>query len=256
MNYTLSRILLFLPFLLCISSFSGSSPQKAHTDLPKEETECSALLPQTEDRGKDYLDSFIFFGESTTYHMKDREVLRGGKHTTQIWAPDAGTVNLDLSTAALPLRYPETGEYLTLGEAAAKKRPRYLVLTFGLNGAVQKIRLGEEYYKRCYRSLIDSVIASSPHTKILLQSAFPVAENMDMSRYTVSVRELNGYIDRINHWTLELAKEYGIGYLNTTEILKDENGFLKQTYQNGDGHHLTRDAYLEILYYIRTHGCE
>ncbi len=249
MKSKLSRILFLLLLLLLLPAC-----QKQRVASPEKETECSALLLQTEDMGQDYLDSFIFFGESTTYHMKDREVLRGGKSTKQIWAPDSGTVNLDHTTPTVPLYYPDTGEYLTVGQAAKKKQPAYLVLTFGLNGAVGKIKRGEAYYKDCYRALLDSVRAASPHTHIILQSAFPVAKNMDMSRYSITTEKLNEYLDRINVWTKELAEEYGLRYLNTAEILKDEDGFLKLTYQNGDGHHLTREAYLEILYYVRTHG--
>lgn len=249
MNTTLSRILSLLLFLLLLPAC-----QERKENPPEKETECSVLLLPTEDMGQDYLDSIVFFGESTTYHMKDREVLRGGKNTRQIWAPDSGTVNLDHSTPAIPLFYPDTGEHLTVGEAAKKKQPKFLVLTFGLNGAVQKIKRGENYYKDCYRALLDCIKEASPNTRIILQSAFPVAKNMDMSRYSVSVQALNESIDQINTWTEELAEEYEIRYLNTAEILKDESGFLKHSYQNGDGHHLTREAYLEILYYIRTHG--
>ncbi len=251
MKSTLSRILSLVLFLLCVPSCSAKLPPSI-----QKETECASWLTPTEDMGQEYLDSFLFFGESTTYHMKDREVLRGGKDTKQILAPDSGTVNLDHTTKNIPLRDPETGEHVTIGEALSKKCPERLILTFGLNGAVQKVKRGEDYYKGCYRSLLDCIREASPKTKILLQSAFPVAKNMDMSRYSISVEELNQNLDQINEWTHELAEEYSIGYLNTSEILKDENGYLKFEYQNGDGHHLTREAYLEILYYIRTHGYE
>ena len=249
MHHTLSRFSILVLVLLLLPSCTYASEVSIEKD-----TECSVLLLPTEDMGEEYLDSFIFFGESTTYHMKDREVLRDGKDTNQIWAPDSGTVNLDLTTCTIPLLYPDTGEHLTLGEAAARKKPPYLVLTFGLNGAVQKVKRGEDYYKSCYRSLIDCIQEASPDTRIILQSAFPVSDCMDVSRYSVTVWELNGCIDRLNEWTRELSEEYGLRYLNTAEILKDERGFLMSSYQVGDGHHLTRDAYLEILYYIRTHG--
>ena len=48
--------------------------------------------------------------------------------------------------------------------------------------------------------------------------------------------------------------ENGFAYLNTSEILKDQNGFLLFEYQSGDGYDLTEEAYRQILYYIRTHG--
>ena len=177
MKYKLLRILSLTLSLLML----GGCVRQEEIPASAEE-EDKALLEETEDYGQDYLDSFIFFGESTTYHMKDRAVLRDGKDTRQVWAPDSGTVNLDTTTSSLLIRYPETGEYLTVGEAAAKKQPSYMMLTFGLNGAVQNVKRGAEYFKSCYLALIHSILSASPQTKIILQSAPPVAEEMDMSR--------------------------------------------------------------------------
>ena len=214
----------------------------------------NAILALGEDLGEEYIDGFIFVGESTTYHLKSRGVLKGGRDTRQVWATEGGTLNLDLSTASVKIIYPPTKERLTIAEAAARERPRYMVFTFGLNGAVQNIKRGREYYKSCYLSLINSVREASPDTRIILQSAPPVASNMDMSNYSVDFRTLNEYIATINSWALELAADEGVRYLNTAEIMKDASGALRYELQVGDGHHLTEGAYLEMLNYIRTHG--
>ncbi len=213
----------------------------------------AAALPQGVDMGQEYIDSFVFLGESTTYHLKNRGVLSGGTDTKQVWGTENGTINLDMTITKLPIVYPETKELLTVGEAAARKRPARIFLCFGLNGAVANIRKGSEYFKSCYRLLIDEIRRNSPSTEILLASAFPVAENMDMSRYTVDLDTLNEYIKTINSWTCELAAEYGLGYLNVAECLTDEKGRLRLEYQSGDGHHLTAAAYRRVLEYIRTH---
>ena len=244
--------LLLITLALSLMLASCTSPKQSES-LPCNESE-SALLGRTDDLGEEYLDSFIFFGESTTYHLKSRGVLRGGTNTKQVWAPVSGTLNLDFTTKNAMIVYPETGEQITVADAAARSRPEYLVMTFGLNGAVQKIAKGEKFFKGSYKLLIDSVRSASPNTRIILQSAFPVASNMDMSSYTVSASTLNRYIDTINAWTLELASEEGLRYLDTAEILKNNEGFLFYEYQCGDGHHLTTEAYKRILAYIRTHG--
>ena len=213
----------------------------------------AAALPQGVDMGQKYIDSFVFLGESTTYHLKSRGVLSGGADTKQVWGTENGTINLDMTITKLPIVYPETKELLTIGEAAARKKPERIFLCFGLNGAVGNIRKGEEYFKSCYRLLIDEIRKNSPSTEILLASAFPVAENMDMSRYSVDLDTLNTYIKTINSWTCELSAEYGIGYLNVSECVSDNDGRLRLEYQSGDGHHLTAEAYRRILEYIRTH---
>lgn len=250
-SFTLILLLAFSPLTSCRKAPAVETLSTTDSDG---ETEPSVILSPTEDFGQEYLDSFIFFGESTTYHLKSRGVLSGGTETTQVWGPDSGTVLLDRSIRTLKLRYPETDELLTLSEALQRKKPDYLLLCFGLNGAVQKLKQGKEAYQSCYRLLTDTVKAESPDTKIILQSCFPVAANMDMSRYSITLDELNAAIRTINEWTLSLAETEGFRYLNTAEILSDEAGRLRMEYQSGDGHHLTREAYQKILHYIRTHG--
>lgn len=253
------RSILALPLLLTLTLCACSAEPSLSVSAPPAEVEeknDSVILQETEDAGQAYLDRFIFFGESTTYHLKNRGVLSGGTETLQVWGPDNGTVNLDSTVTTLKIRYPDTGEYLTVGEAAAKKRPDYLLLTFGLNGAPQNLKRGKEAYLSVYRKLLDELQAASPTTQIILQSCFPVASNMDVSNYSLTLDELNDAIRTINRWTLTLAEEYELPYLNTAEILTDEDGRLKLEYQNGDGYHLTREAYLEILRYIRTHCVE
>lgn len=214
------------------------------------------LLREDEDAGEEYIDSFIFLGESTTYHMKSRGVLRGGTETEQVWSNRLGTINLDGTVAGLCVVYPETGEELPLGDALRRSKPQRILLTFGLNGAVDKIRRGREYFCACYRDLIEVIRASSPNTEIILQSCFPIGESMDMSAFTVDAATLNGYICEINGWTLSLAAEEGLGYLDTCEALMDGRGFLRSEYCAEDAYHLNTDAYAEILRYIRTHPSE
>ena len=257
MKQKLFRFTLLLATVCCLVSCQRTQTLPTLLTEEAEKTEAEnppTVLRETADLGQSYLDSFVFLGESTTYHLINRGVLSGGQKTTQVWGPDSGTVNLDTTICSLRIRYPDTGEQLTVREATERKKPAYLVLTFGLNGATQNVRKGKDYYKACYRMLLDEIRSASPNTKIILQSCFPVAKNMDMRYYTVSAKELNDYIEIINSWVLELAEEYGLRYLNTGEILTDKEGFLLNDYQNGDGYHLTKEAYVKILHYIRTHG--
>ncbi|MBE6531753.1 MAG: hypothetical protein E7679_06690 [Ruminococcaceae bacterium] len=247
------KIRLSIPIIALALTLALTSCSKDTTDVDAQGAMSEAILGVTEDSGQGYIDSLIFVGESTTYHLKSRGVLSGGTETQQVWASKSGTLNLDMSTKNAKIIYPETGELMTISHAAERSQPEYIVFTFGLNGAVQNISKGEEYYKSCYLSLINSVRAVSPETRIILQSAFPVASNMDMTNYSVDVKTLNEYIDTINSWTLDLAISEGLRYLNTSEILKDGSGYLRYELQVGDGHHLKTEAYTEILEYIRTH---
>ena len=252
----LSVLLLCGLALFCSCSQSVKSPDESE---PSQYTNTSlekplSPLPQSEDMGQKYIDSFVFIGESTTYHLKSRGVLSGGNETTQVWAPKSGTLMLDSTTASCRIVYPETNEEIDLKEATARKKPQYFMLTFGLNGATKNISKGKDYFTSAYKKLIDTILSASPDSLIILQSCFPVAKNMDMTNFSVDVSTLNKHIDTINSWTQELADENGLAYLNTSEILKNQDGFLFEDYQVGDGYHLTKEAYIEILKYIRTHA--
>ena len=257
--FSLFIVIIYMWMSSCSARESESEEDKVlytQTEAPKPNLSLSkdVFLAQSEDAGEKYVDSFVFLGESTTYHLKSRGVLNGGRETKQVWAPKSGTLMLDRSTASCRIVYPETGEELDIYEAVKRKKPKYIMLTFGLNGAAKNISSGSEYFKDCYSRLIDRIQSAAPDTVIILQSCFPVAENMDMTSYKVSVAELNKYIDTLNLWTQELAMELELGYLNTAEILKDEKGFLRSEYQVGDGYHLTAEAYKQMLYYMRTHA--
>ena len=246
-------LILTLISSLCftLASCKIDTQNGADTEVMKTD---EVLLKETADGGEEYIDSFIFIGESTTYHMKSRGVLSGGQDTKQVWSTKGGTMTLDLTVDKIRIVYPETGEELTFYEAATRKKPEYVIMTFGLNGAVQNIKRGEEYFKSCYKKLIGAIKTASPSTKIILQSAFPVAENMDMSAYTVDISTLNEYIDTTNEWTRKIAEEENCKYLDTNKILKDKNNNLRRDLQSGDGYHLNAEAYREILHYIRTHA--
>ena len=77
---------------------------------------------------------------------------------------------------------------------------------------------------------------------------------MNTSAYSVDARTLNGYISTLNGWAKNMASEHGYEYIDTWEVLVGNDGFLLNKYHVGDGHHLTAEAYLEMLEFIRTHA--
>lgn len=246
-----------ISIMICISLLCSCVTEEAPPSVSAEadaEGAASAILPPTADMGEGYIDGFVFFGESTTYHLKSRGVLKDGKNTAQVLHDSSGSAILNPETYEMKLVYNDSDAPLPFGEAIRKRKPKFLLLTFGLNGAAATVKRGKDYFFDCYLSLINTAKKASPQTVIILQSCFPVAENMDMSRYTVSVDGLNKKIKIINGWTLELCENEGLPYLNTQEVLTDENGRLRYEYQAGDGHHLTTEAYVKIIKYIRTHG--
>ncbi len=201
-------------------------------------------LPETPDAGMAYQDKLIFVGDSLTAHLVAREVLTGGKMTKQVWRTENNMLNLNSEVTAAKIIYPETGESMTIAEAAGKSKPEIMIVTLGTDWGVSF--LTETDFKACYTALIRDIQTASPDTTVILQSIFPV---------TTSAKLKNDKIDVCNGWVREIAAECGCPYLDTQTVLKGADNALKPEYCNSsDGIHLHKEAYEVILQYIRTHA--
>lgn len=222
--------------------------------LPTQVDPLTVTLAETPDAGMKYIDKMIFFGESTTAHLRSRGVLTGGTGTKQVWSDASGTRMLSSRTTSEPIVYPETGESLTIAEACARSQPEYLVLCFGLNGINGFIQ-NKSSYVNAYNKLIRSIHEVSPNTKIILQAVYPAAEGSSSQAFGWDIATLNENINTINSWLPEIAATHeNVRYADTAAVLKNANGTLGASFDNGDGIHLTAEAYQEILAYLRTHA--
>ena len=155
--------------------------------------------------------------------------------------------------ADVKILYPQTGEELTIKEAARKAQPEYLVITLGVTGGVSS-NLEEEDFKRIYRTVVDGILEVSPDTKIILQSILPVTK---VNQYEKTIT--NDKIIPFNGWVADLAKEYytaekNVYYADTFSALVDEEGYMRAEYGSGDGLHPCLAGYQAILRYLRTHA--
>ena len=203
------------------------------------------VLPLSEDAGSDYINKLIFLGDSTTYGLRAYKMLEGGKETTKVWTPASGTLTLSNASFATVV-YPETGEELTIKQAVEKKKPEYLVITLGVNGVSF---MGEDYFKSEYKKIIETVKDTSPDTKIICQSMFPVARS-----YKSLSSINNDKIRTANKWIVEIAAETGVKFVDTYSALADSEGWLPESWHNGDGMHLNTESFTVELNNLRTHA--
>ncbi len=195
------------------------------------------------------LEKVCFFGDSTTYGLFKYNVNNSGIHSEnyytlskeQIWVPKDGTFYLgNLATARIAL---SDGRNLSPFETAKELKPQYLIITVGINGLCS---WNKESFTKYYVKMLDIFKEASPKTNLVLQSVFPsgscVSENL--KGFT------NDKIDLLNSWIREIAENRSLKYLNTQEALKDENGYLKNEFQNGDGLHLNTKGFNAVLEYI------
>lgn len=234
---------------------SGVAKQESDKSTPSfDDTSiqaASCVLDQTADLGQAYIDSMIFVGESTTAHLRSRGVLTGGKSTKQVWSNESNTMALDLNILRKTINYPETGQVMTIPQAVAVAKPRYIVLNFGVNG-IQTFSKNETLYTTAYGKLIDAIHQSSPDTIVLLQTVYPVAANQ--TTFGEGAEVINGYIARLNALLPDMAVSHDAHVVDTASVLIGSDGNLRSEYQSGDGIHLTEAAYVQIVTYLRTHG--
>ncbi len=198
-------------------------------------------LQETEDYGQEYLDKFVFLGDSTTHGLS----FYGVVNANQVWCPSNGTFSL-FNQSIIRILYPETNEELTISEALGRKQPEYMLITLGINGISS---MDEDYFKSEYGALVDTIHSVSPDTKIIINSIYPICASYDTSS-GINMDKIRA----ANQWLRDLAVEKGVHFLNSNSALVDDTGFMPQAYTNGDGLHMNPDGLNIILQYIRTHG--
>lgn len=225
------------------SAEPGTSVAPGVVPSPSASTTASAetRLAETTDMGQDYIDKFIFLGDSTTYGLGYYDVVSDN----QVWTPANGTLTLALwSTATIV--YPEDGTEISIKDAVTKSQPEYLLITLGVNGISF---MDEAYFISEYTKLVQAVKEASPNTKIILNSIYPIAAS-----YPESNGITNAKIDTANTWVERIAGSLSVKYLDSESVLKDETGALPESYTNGDGLHLNKDSFGLVINHIRTHG--
>ena len=205
------------------------------------------MLEQTEDAGLEYIGSMIFFGESTTAHLSSRPGLP--IEASQVWKDSSGTKRLSSRITSEKILC--GGAEMTIAEACAQEKPDFVVLSFGLNGIMDFIS-NKNSYTNNYSKLINAIQQASPETKIILQTVYPVAK---ASAFSVDLETLNNHIMTLNEWLPEIAAAHeNVRVVDTASALRSVDGTLISAYDNGDGIHLSADAYHAILDYLRTHA--
>ena len=243
------------------SLFGVFSSQKLYTsdNIPEADIGVSnknIILGETSDYGQEYIDRIIFLGESTTYGLQSYGVLKDGVNTTQVWTGattkygktvSAGTMSLSPAIVNTKIFFPDTQTAMTIKEALEIKNPEYLIITLGLNNGASYY--SEKEFKYCYRLLLDTIRETSKDTTIILQSLFPVSKSCTIKAYTPQ------RLATCNEWLYDIAREYDLRYLNTSEALSDTDGYLKDNFDNGgDGIHLNKEGLLTVIEYIKRHG--
>lgn len=190
------------------------------------------------------LEDAVFLGDSNIAHLSSYGLLSEDR----IWTGSQRYLTLEPDVCHKYIVYPETGEEMTVCDAVALKKPKFLVITLGTDGA---LGLDREGVRLSYLSLIESIRSVSSDTTILIQSIFPVRSAVVNERFE-KVDRVNKKFALVNLWLSEIADECDAVYLDTWSVLIDECGMLREEYNTDhlDGYHLNRAGLEAMLEYI------
>lgn len=221
------------------------TPSPTESVIPPEPSE--VLVEAETPAPTEYIDKLIFVGDANTYGLKYYKMLSDGSSTKQVWVPKSGTLPMNNLCDAL-IYYPDTGEELTIAQAAAEKCPEYIVLTVGMGGIADA---EESSFKEEYKGLIKSIQTASPDTVIICNSIYPIEANYDEKDNGIT----STAIDIANIWIAAVASETGTVYMDTASVLKGADGSLISGYGTGDGVHIAPAGYTAVLNYLNEHQC-
>lgn len=242
------NILLIVLSCLCIVSLIIMCIAGVNTELftQKEFEKTPPVgLEETFDYGEGYIKKIVFVGDRTIAPIAE---MYTSSEIGGLWLGEQGTLALDYNLSSAPVTDLFGKKYSSISDAAKYYFPHFLVITVGIDNGVGYCT--KEKLKDYYGRLIDSIKESSPDTKIILQSVFPVSKTAHKKDSTLS----KDRICQVNEWIAELCTEKSVRYLDTFSALSDKNGYLLPEYDGGDGIILNKAGYDSMLEYIRTHG--
>lgn len=185
----------------------------------------------------EFLDQTIFVGDSRTNGMKNFGFLP----EENVFAIDGASHQLARTERFIVLE--GSSRKLTIAQAVAELKPVRLVVSFGINGVAY---MGEETFLSEYSEFLDELKEASPNTSIVVQSILPVS-----SSYARSDRRMaNDIIDGYNAELRLLSNQKGCYFLDTSHVLKNEDGALAAEYDSGDGLHFNKTAYTALFDYL------
>ncbi len=191
-----------------------------------------------------YFDDVIFLGDSLADGFR--------VYSSSLSLRDTGAVYLTQKSMT-PRSFMRPGVkvnsgngYVDVWQTIAEKQPGKMYVTLGTNALMG---MTPEDFVESYKSLINKIRETTPHTVIYVSTVTPTTHSKALTEPRLS-------FDRIYRSNLLIAKmcrDYGLGLINLYDVLKNDRGYLRPEIAARDGYHLTPSGYGEWLDYLVTH---
>ena len=199
----------------------------------------TALLTETADAGTDYLNDTLFLGDSNTVRLYNNGLIS----LQQFCAKEGIGTQVALNEGIVTFK--KDSNHYTIPQAVAMMKPRRVVMTFGTNDTGMEV----SDFIAHYTALIQAIQQSYPYTDIIVNTVPPVPA--DHSNYPHMDQ---AKIDDFNMALLSMCEQMGLKFLNSSEALKDANGYGREDYYQTGDIHLKPVGLKAMLSYLRTHA--
>lgn len=227
----------FLPPKLLDFFSSGYDPALYPVD-----TTLDSVLPATADAGNDYITTSVFVGDQYTVSLQNANQIT----LNQFAGADA--LKVSEVTGKACVNFVNDTETYTIPQALAKMKPRRVILTLGSNDVDGS--MAADSFLMGYRQVLSSLSTAYPYCDIIVNAIPPVLKSSD----DAAARQQN--IDQFNQALAVLCSELGYKFLNSSEVLKNKDGFAETTYFDSSTGVFSKSGINTFLAYVSTHALE
>lgn len=197
------------------------------------------LLTKTEDAGEEYLKETLFIGDSNFARI----VMYGFLDYDNVIGVES--MGIQGVTGSKSVYFEGYSEPVTITKAVSMMKPRRIIICFGTNNLLTN---DAEAFAEDYKDALDALHEAYSYSDIIICAIPPLGEN----RSNKALKQET--MDEYNHALIDLARDEGYTYLDTSEVLKGSNGYIKPDYIYSDGIHLTEKGFDMFFKYVRTHA--
>ncbi|HJD21576.1 MAG TPA: SGNH/GDSL hydrolase family protein [Candidatus Gemmiger faecigallinarum] len=207
-----------------------------------------AVLAETPDAGRSYVDETLFIGDSNTarymmYADETGEAFTTLDNNIGVVSMGAGSI-----TTLKCEQFVGYSQMYTIPGAVAMLKPRRIIIGFGTNNLSGQSTNADSFIETYLKGL-EAIRDAWPYADIIVNAIPPLDKQREnQNLYMVQV-------DAYNAALAEMCEDNGFKFLNSAEALKDpDTGWAKKDYTLSDGVHLSKTAVTAFFEYVRTHA--
>lgn len=206
------------------------------------DTSLDSVLTSTSDAGNDYITSSVFAGDQYTISLQNANQIT----LNQFVGADA--LKVSEVTGKACVNFVNDTETYTIPQALAKMKPRRVILTLGSNDVDGS--MAADSFLMGYRQVLSSLSTAYPYCDIIVNAIPPVLKSSE----NAAVKQQN--IDQFNQALAVLCSELGYKFLNSSEVLKNRDGYGESTYFDSSTGVFSKSGVNTLLSYVSGHAWE